>query len=125
MIRLTKDEILLLQKQLIDRYGGMHGIRDEGLLDSALNTPFQGFDDHDFYPTVTEKAVRLCCGLVMNHAFHDGNKRIGAMALLVTLDMNHLNLHTNSAELSEIILHLASGELDETSFLKWVQERVE
>ena len=52
MIRLTKDEILLLQKQLIDRYGGMHGIRDEGLLDSALNTPFQGFDDHDFYPVL-------------------------------------------------------------------------
>lgn len=83
MKRLTREEVILLQQQLIDRYGGSHGIRDEGLLDSALSMPFQGFGDHDFYPTITEKAVRLCFGLVQNHPFLDGNKRIGTMVLLV------------------------------------------
>ena len=95
MIRLTKEEILILHEQLIDRYGGTHGVRDENLLDSALNAPFQRYGEHEFYPSVVQKAARLCFGLVMNHPFHDGNKRIGAMALLITLDLNHLSLKTS------------------------------
>lgn len=125
MIRLTKEEILILHKQLIERYGGTHGVRDENLLDSALNAPFQGFGDYEYYPSVVQKAVRLCFGLVMNHPFHDGNKRIGAMALLTTLDLNHLTLKTNSAELSEIILRLAAGSINDETLLCWVQDRLE
>ena len=124
MIRLTREEILALHEQLIERYGGTHGVRDENLLDSALNAPFQGYGDHDFYPSVVQKAVRLCFGLVMNHPFLDGNKRIGVMALLVTLDLNHLTLNTNSAELSEIIFSLASGSIDDKALLRWVQDRL-
>lgn len=125
MIRLTKEEILILHEQLIERYGGTHGVRDESLLDSALNAPFQGYGDSEFYPSVVQKAVRLCFGLVMNHPFHDGNKRIGAMALLITLDLNHLALKTSSAELSEIILRLAAGTINDASLLRWVQDRQE
>lgn len=80
---LSKEQIILLHKQLIERYGGSHGIRDEGLLDSALNAPFQSFGGMDFFPTIVDKAVRLCAGLVQNHPFYDGNKRIGTMALLL------------------------------------------
>lgn len=125
MIRLTMEEILILHGQLIDRYGGTHGVRDENLLDSAMNAPFQGYGEYEFYPSVVQKAVRLCYGLVMNHPFHDGNKRIGAMALLTTLDLNHLNLKTNSAELSEIILRLAAGTITDETLLQWVQDRLE
>ena len=125
MIRLTKEEILLLHEKLIERYGGTYGVRDENLLDSALNAPFQGYGEYDFYPSVIQKAVRLCFGLVMNHPFHDGNKRIGAMALLVTLDLNHLTLKANSMELSEIILRLAAGSINDEVFLQWVQDRLE
>ena len=125
MIRLSKEEILILHEQLIERYGGTHGVRDENLLDSALNAPFQGYGEYDFYPSVVQKAVRLCFGLVMNHPFHDGNKRIGAMALLVTLDLNHLILKSNSAELSEIILRLAAGSINDETLLHWVQDRLE
>ena len=125
MIRLTKEEILILHDQIVERYGGTRGIRDENLLDSALNAPFQGYGEYAFYPSVVQKAVRLCYGLVMNHPFHDGNKRIGAMALLVTLDLNRLTLKTNSAELSEIILRLASGAIDAESLLRWIQDRLE
>ena len=74
MIYLSKDQIFLLHDKLIERYGGSYGVRDEGLLDSAVNAPFQSFDGNDFFPTVTDKAVRLCIGLVRNHPFIDGNK---------------------------------------------------
>jgi len=121
---LSRQQIILLHKQLIERYGGTHGIRDEGLLDSALNAPFQTFGDIDFFPTVIDKAVRLCVGLVQNHPFHDGNKRIGAMALLVMLGINQVHLQTNSAELTSVILDLASDRIDDDFLLSWVKERI-
>ncbi len=125
MICLSKEEIILIHKHLICRYGGLDGIRDEGLLDSALNTPFQGFGGADFYPSVPEKAVRLCFGLVKNHPFLDGNKRIGAMALLVTLDLNGFSLKTNSIELSETILKLASNDISDKDLLQWVCDHLD
>ena len=124
MIVLSKEQLLLLHEQLIKRYGGAYGVRDEGLLDSALNAPFQSFDGYDLFPTVIEKAVRLCIGLIKNHPFHDGNKRIGAMALLITLDLNMISIKTNSTELSKIILLLASGDVDDRGLLRWVKDRI-
>lgn len=125
MIRLSRDQILMLHHQLIERYGGSHGIRDEGMLDSALSAPFQSFGETDFYPTTQEKAVRLAYGLVMNHPFHDGNKRIGALAMLTMLDLNHISLKTNSAELTEVFLQLASGVLKEKDLLAWVLSKMQ
>ena len=125
MIRLSREQILMLHHQLIERYGGSHGIRDEGMLDSALSAPFQSFGETDFYPTTQEKAVRLAYGLVMNHPFHDGNKRIGALAMLTMLDLNHISLKTNSAELTEVILQLASGVLKEKDLLAWVLSKMQ
>ena len=121
---LSKEQVLLLHQQLIERYGGTHGVRDEGLLDSALNAPYQSFGGTDLFPTVIDKAVRLCAGLVHNHPFHDGNKRIGAMVLLVTLDLNHLSLNTNNNDLASIILKSASNEIDDEYLLQWVSERI-
>ena len=125
MIRLSCEQILMLHHQLIERYGGSHGIRDEGMLDSALSAPFQSFGETDFYPTTQEKAVRLAYGLVMNHPFHDGNKRIGALAMLTMLDLNHISLKTNSAELTEVFLQLASGVLKEKDLLAWVLSKMQ
>lgn len=124
IVTISKEQIILLHEQLIERYGGSHGIRDEGLLDSALNAPFQSFSGVDFFPTVVDKAVRLCTGLVKNHPFHDGNKRIGAMALLVMLDSNQIHLQTNSTELASVILDLASNRIDGDFLLSWVRERI-
>jgi len=125
MIRLSREQILMLHHQLIERYGGSHGIRDEGMLDSALSAPFQSFGETDLYPTTQEKAVRLAYGLVMNHPFHDGNKRIGALAMLTMLDLNHISLKTNSAELTEVFLQLASGVLKEKDLLAWVLSKMQ
>lgn len=78
MIRLTKEQILMLHNQLIESFGGSSGVRDDGLLSSALECLFQYFGGEELYPSIQEKAARLCYGLVKNHAMLDGNKRIGA-----------------------------------------------
>ena len=125
MIYLSKDQILLLHDKLIERYGGSYGVRDDGLLDSAVNAPFQSFDGNDFFPTVTDKAVRLCIGLVRNHPFIDGNKRIGALALLTNLDLNKYQFRISNAELSSVILDLAAGKINDEYLLQWVMDRID
>ena len=120
MIRLSKSQILLLHEQLIAETGGSSGLRDEGMLDSALNTPFQTFAGKDVYPSLQQKAARLCFGLVKNHPFVDGNKRIGAHAMLVFLALNGIELQHTQAELSEVILQLAAGTLQSTDLLDWI-----
>ena len=120
MIRLSKPQILLLHEQLIAETGGSSGLRDEGMLDSALNTPFQTFAGKDVYPSLQQKAARLCFGLVKNHPFADGNKRIGAHVMLVFLALNGIELQHTQAELSEVILQLAAGTLQSTDLLDWI-----
>lgn len=120
MTTLSKDQILLLHRDLIAETGGMDGLRDEGMLDSALNAPFQSFDGHDVYPSLQQKAARLCFGLVKNHPFIDGNKRIGAHALLVFLALNGIELEYTQEELSRVILSLAAGDIGQSDLLRWV-----
>ena len=122
---LKKRQILLLHSALIAESGGSDGIRDEGLLDSAVNTPFQTFSGQDLYPTVLEKAVRLGFGLIRNHPFIDGNKRIGAHAMLVFLNLNSITLSYEDDELISTILSVASGEMDADGLLKWIQQHID
>ena len=120
MIRLSKHQILLIQDQLIAETGGSSGLRDEGMLDSALNSPFQTFGGEDVYPSLQQKAARLCFGLVKNHPFVDGNKRIGAHAMLVFLALNGIELQHSQTELSDVILQLAAGEIEADALLQWI-----
>ena len=99
MIRLSKMQILLLHEQLIAKTGGSSGLRDEGMLDSALNAPFQTFDGKDAYPSLQQKAARLCFCLVKDHPFVDGNKRIGVYAMLVFLALNGIELQYAQTDL--------------------------
>lgn len=122
---LSKKQILLLHSALISESGGSDGIRDDGLLDSALNTPFQTFAGQDLYPTVLEKAARLGFGLIRNHPFIDGNKRIGTHAMLVFLEINNIALSYKDEELIATILSVAAGELDDDGLLDWMQKHIE
>ena len=120
MIRLSKPQILLLHEQLIAETGGSSGLRDEGMLDSALNAPFQTFGGEGVYPSLQQKAARLCFGLVKNHPFVDGNKRIGAHVMLVFLALNRIELQHTQTELSDIILQLAAGTIQSSDLLDWI-----
>ena len=119
MIRLSKIQILVIHHRIIKETGGESGVRDEGMLDSALANPFQTFDGMDLYPSLQEKAAQLCYGIVKNHPMIDGNKRLGAHALLLFLKMNGHSLQYEQEELSDVILDLASGNCGVADMLQW------
>ena len=122
MIILSKEQVLKLHTSLIKTTGGSDGIRDEGMLDLALNNPFQSFGGKELYPSIQAKAARLCFGLVRNHAMLDGNKRLGAHTMLVFLALNGCELSYSQKELSDVILALASGDIGEKEILQWIIE---
>lgn len=122
MIVLSKKQVLALHSQLIAETGGTDGIRDDSLLDSALNAPFQSFDGVDAFPSIVPKAARLGYGLIKNHAFVDGNKRIGVHVMLVFLALNKIELEYTQTELSDTILKVAADEYGFEDLLKWVIE---
>lgn len=122
MIRLSKEQVLMLHKHLIESTGGSEGIRDEGLLDSALSNPFQSFNEEELYPSIQAKAAQLCFGLVRNHPMLDGNKRLGAHVMLVFLTLNGYELSYTQQELSDTILALASGKINVKAIVQWIIE---
>lgn len=124
MNMLTKQQILLLHTQLIRQSGGTDGVRDEGMLDSAISQPLQTFDNMELYPGIVDKAVRLGYGLITNHPFVDGNKRIGTHAMLVTLDINGIELQYQDEDLIQLILKIASGKADDRVLRTWVLSHI-
>ncbi len=120
MIKLTKEQILLLHTQLIEITGGSDGIRDIGLLESALESPFQSYGGVELYPSIQAKAARLCYGLVKNHAMIDGNKRIGCHAMLVFLALNGYEIEYTQKELSDLILDVAADRKQYEDILQWL-----
>ena len=125
MIKLEKDDILNLYKLMTKETGGTVGIRDEALLESAIDAPFQTFMSEELYPTLVEKAARLGYGLVANHPFIDGNKRIGVFSMLVFLDVNGYNVTFTDDELVSMTLKLADGSYKYEELLKIIKEKVE
>ena len=120
MILLTKEEIVRIHEKLIDRTGGTHGLRDEGLLESAVFSAEGGFENIEVYPTVEEKAARLCFSLINDHAFLDGNKRIGVLVMLMTLRLNGISLRYTQQELIRLGLCAASGEAGYEDIHGWI-----
>lgn len=119
MILLTVDEIIMLHDKLLTATGGLPGLRDRGLLESAVFGVNASFEDVEQYPAVEEKAARLAYGLISNHAFADGNKRVGVLAMLMTLRLNGVNLQYTQQELIDLGLAAASGTAGYDEILKW------
>lgn len=120
MMTLSKEQVLVLHERLIEATGGSAGIRDEGMLDSALSNPFQSFGGEELYPSIQAKAAQLCFGLVKNHSMVDGNKRLGTHVMLVFLALNGYELSYSQQELSHTILALASGKIGAEEILQWI-----
>ena len=120
MIRFSKEQVLMLHKQLVEETGGDYGLRDESLLESALMSPFQTFDNVDLFLTIPEKAARLGYGLIKNHPFTDGNKRIGTHVMLLFLHFNGIKISYSQQELIDIILGVASNESSYKNLYEWI-----
>lgn len=123
MKRLSTEQIKLLHKLLLEETGGLEGIRDEGLLDSAISAPFQTFDGQYVYTTIEQKAARLGFSLIKNHAFLDGNKRIGVLAMLTFLEINGIQIDASDEELIAIGLGVADSSMDDKELLKWILDK--
>ena len=121
MILLTIDEIMELHEKLVAATGGSAELRDRGLLESAVNSADASFDDVEIYPTIEEKAARLAYSLISNHAFVDGNKRIGIFVMLMTLRLNSIRLVYTQPELIELGLQAASGIVKYEEILNWIK----
>lgn len=118
---LSLKEILELHRRLLEQSGGLAGIRDVGILESALAQPLMTFDGQELYPTIVEKASALGFSLIKNHPFLDGNKRIGHAAMEIFLVLNNHEISAPTDEQEQIILKVASGELGRDGFTEWLR----
>ena len=118
---LTLDEVLDLHRESIDRYGGGHGIRDMGLLQSALAMPAAAFGGKFLHPDLPAMGAALLFHLVQNHPFVDGNKRIAFVAMNVFLILNGLEIETPEPDVVATILGVAEGRLDRDGLADWLR----
>ena len=118
----TLGQLIRLHEKTVARSGGSAGIRDIGLIESALMRADASFGGSDAYPTVLEKAAAVCCGLIGNHGFVDGNKRIGVMAMLLILKKNGFVLNYTQAELIQLGLDAAQGYISVAEVVVWLEE---
>ena len=124
MILISKEQVFKIHTSLIKETGGIDGIRDENLLDSALNSPFQTFDTKDLYPEISDKAAQLSFSIIKNHPFLDGNKRIGVHIMLVFLTLNNIKLLYSQKELIDLGLKIADSSFSKDDIKKWIEKRV-
>ncbi len=121
MIKFSQEKVLLLHKLITEETGGDPDIRDFDLLESALESAFQTFDGEELYPTKEEKGARIGYSLISNHAFVDGNKRIGMYILLTFLEINGVPIHPTVDDVARVGLAVASGEMKYEDLLEWVR----
>lgn len=116
---ISAEVVLAVQEELLARFGGLAGLRDEGLLDSALNRPQHLFAYEE--TTLFDLAAAYALGIVKNHPFLDGNKRIGFMAAFIFLGANGYDLMAPEEEVILQTLALAAGEIDQVAYAVWLK----
>lgn len=124
MIWVSADDVIALHSKIIKKTGGIDGVRDRSGLEAAVAAPLQSFGGEDFYPTTIDKIARLGYGLAANHAFIDGNKRIGALMTQLLLQWNGYRLVLNRGELADMFIAIADGSAGEFELLDWINKRI-
>ena len=122
MTRFSKEKVLLLHQLIAQETGGSIGVRDEALLESALENAFAGYGGQEFYPTKEEKGARLGYSLISNHAFVDDNKRIGMYVMLTFLEVNGVRISASNEEVVRVGLAVADGSMGYEELLSWVRQ---
>ena len=121
-VPLSKALVLCLHCRQIQLFGGLDGLSNDAMLDSALTQPFATFDGVDLYPAIEEKAARYAFGIIKNHPFADGNKRTGAVAMVAFLKVNGYRFKPKHDVFEKTILDVASGELDFEELVEFVRQ---
>jgi death-on-curing protein len=124
MIWISAEDVILIHSRVIEGSGGLDGLRDRDGLEAAVSAPMQTFDGKELYPTDLEKIARLGFGLASNHAFVDGNKRIGAMMTQLLLKWNGYDLTLHSGELADMFIAIADGTAKEKDLLDWIHRHL-
>ena len=122
MIKFSQEKVLLLHKLITAETGGDPNVRDIALLNSALESAFQTFDGQELYPTKEDKGARIGYALISNHAFVDGNKRIGMYVLLTFLETNGIKIHPTVDDVARVGLAVAAGEMQYEDLLEWIHD---
>ena len=122
MIKFSQEKVLLLHKLITEETGGDPNVRDVALLNSALESAFQTFDGQELYPTKEEKGARIGYALISNHAFVDGNKRIGMYVLLTFLETNGIKIRPTVDDVARVGLAVAAGEMQYEDLLEWIHD---
>jgi death-on-curing protein len=116
-------QIFYLHQQIIELSGGAVGVRDQGLLESAVYRPQATFGGEDLYPNLFSKVAALGHSLITNHPFVDGNKRTGFEAMRLMLRLNEFDLHASVEAKFKFALDIANGKLREQAIADWLKER--
>ena len=124
MTKFSREKVLLLHQLIAQETGGEVGLRDRALLDAALAAAFSGVADREFYPTKEEKAAKLGFDLISNHAFLDGNKRIGMYVMLTFLEANGIRVEAENEDVAAVGLAIASGNMNYDNLLNWVRGHI-
>ena len=124
MTKFSREKVLLLHQLIAQETGGEVGLRDQALLDAALAAAFAGVANREFYPSKEEKAAKLGFDLISNHAFLDGNKRIGMYVMLTFLEANGIGVEADNEEVASVGLAVASGAMKYEALLDWVRKHI-
>lgn len=122
MIKFSKEKVKLLHQLMAEATGGSVGVRDEGLLDSAIENAFATFGGEELYPSKEEKAASLAYSLISDHAFVDGNKRIGVYVMLSFLELNGIRIEASDDDVIKLGLGTADGSMKRDEILAWIVE---
>ena len=122
MTKINGEKIKLLHQLMAEATGGSVGVRDEGLLDSAVEGAFATFDGVELYPSKEEKAAKLGYSLISNHAFVDGNKRIGVYVMISFLELNGIHIDSSDEDVIALGLGVADGGMSQDDVLKWIYD---
>ncbi|ADL41389.1 death-on-curing family protein [Caldicellulosiruptor obsidiansis OB47] len=122
MIMLSIEDVLLIAKKLIERFGGTFGIRNKGLLESSLNNAFQTFDGEELYKTDVEKIAVISYSIIRNHPMIDGNKRLGISVLLILCKLNNIILEYTREEAVDLAVRIAEGSIDIEDVVEWIKK---
>lgn len=121
---LTHEDVRAIHSYLISTFGGLDGLRDEGLFDAAIEQPRQTFGGEDLYPSAAEKAARYAYGIVRNHPFADGNKRTGSACIGMFLRLNEIRFKPRHEDLLQTAIALAEGSMSYEELVSWIEDQI-